>query len=325
MRATSITLVAFGAIAVAQLQVRGVIPSSSEAIPLTFTTSVTRTNTLTATRTLTCSHGATNCQTEASPVVVPSTTITTSSTTTQSVDVLPATTESSSCSTVITLTVGNPSQSTVTVRSTTTATTSIVTSTFTPVAPTSSNVTTEPAAPSSSTPVSPELTSQPASSSSSTPVYTELTSQPVSPSSSTEVSPEFTTKPSLSFVYPPYGSGNSTTYYGTGTGSITSLVSQTLTATPKPSSTEVSPVLSNKSSKMTAPVNGLALMVTALMMVFMSLGDNLSLVSFAFLLLDCAYTRSMGCSVFVIAYFAVGGSAFLLGETTLKQFLDMSV
>ncbi|TID25185.1 hypothetical protein E6O75_ATG04390 [Venturia nashicola] len=310
MRVTSITLVAFGAVVAAQLQVRGVIPSSTEDAPLTSTTSVTLTNTRTATRTITCSNGSTACVTEASPVVVPSSTLTTSSTTTQSVDVVPVTTASSGCSTVITVVVtsSSPSPSTTTVSLTTTATTSIVTSTFTPAAPSSSTVTSKPAAPSLSTPVSPELTSKPAA-----------------PSSSTEVSPEFTTKPSPSFVYPPYGGGNSTTYYGTGTGSITSLVSQTPTANPKTSSTQVSPVLSNKSGKMTVPGNGLALMVTALMMVFVSLGDNLNFVSFALLFLDCVYTQSMGCSAFVITYFAVGGSAFLLGETTLEQFLDMSV
>ncbi|QDS75589.1 hypothetical protein FKW77_006238 [Venturia effusa] len=149
---------------------------------------------------------------------------------------------------------------------------------------------------------------------------------PDAPSSSTPVSPEFTSKPSASFIYPPYGSGNSTTHYSTGTGVTTLLVSQTPSAvTPKPSSTLGSGLLSNKSSKMTGQANGLALVVTALMMVFMSLGDNLNLVSFTFTFLDCVFARSMGCSAFIVTYFAVGGSAFLLGETALQQFLDMRV
>jgi hypothetical protein len=74
---------------------------------------------------------------------------------------------------------------------------------------------------------------------------------------------------------------------------------------------------------MIAPSSGLALMLTALMVVLLALGDHLNLVSFAFLFLDCVYAQSIGCAAFVVTYFVLGGSAFLLGETTLNQFVDM--
>jgi hypothetical protein len=59
------------------------------------------------------------------------------------------------------------------------------------------------------------------------------------------------------------------------------------------------------------------------MLVLLSLIDQLNIVSFIILFLDCLFAQSMGCIAFVVAYFVLGGSAFLLGETTLAQFMDM--